>query len=115
MNARRLLSLLAALALSSPLMAVAEPACAPGPHCPMAGLMADEPPCHGTAIQADDCCVTTAPAASTEAAPVIGAIARSVVSAAPASCPEPGAGTSGTARVDPPSTPLYRLFRALLI
>ena len=119
MATRRVLSLLATLALLSPLAATATAVCAPGPmtgHCPMMAAVSDlGPPCHGTAIQADDCCPEMAAAESAEAVRAIGvtapAEAAAVVLPPAASEPARGASSASAAR----STPLYRLFRALLI
>ena len=115
MSIPRPLSLLAALVLLSPLAAAAVPACGPGQHCPMAGLLVDEPPCHGATIQADDCCLTAATVVPADVVPMIGAMALAVGDAAPAPRLDTANGRSATASVDPPSTPLYRLFRTLLI
>jgi hypothetical protein len=115
MNTRRPLALFAALALLSPLAAVAVPACGPSEHCPMAGLVADDQPCHGAAIQADDCCLTSATGEPAGVLPVIGATASVTADATLVPHLESGDGCPVVARVEPPSTPLYRLFRALLI
>ncbi len=115
MSIRRTLALLAALALLSPLAALAVPACAPGQHCPMAGALVDGPPCHGATIRADDCCLTTATAEPVDVVPVIGAIALAAGDAVAAPRLDSQSAGLATARVAAPSTPLYRLFRALLI
>ncbi len=115
MSARRPLSVLAALVLLSPLAAVAVPACSPGQRCPMAGAVGDSPPCRGTMIQADNCCLS---AETAEPAAVVSAIAATAVvidDGVPAPLPESGEEVSSVARDNPPSTLLYRLFRALLI
>lgn len=114
MSPRRTLSLLAALAVLSPLAAIAAPACMPGQHCPMAALAGDGPPCHGTAMQADDCCLSAA-AEAAEAVPVAAAKASAAGEVLPVPRPETGAEVPLAERRDTPSTPLYRLFRALLI
>ena len=115
MRVRHALSLLAALALLSPLAAVAVPACAPSQHCPMAGALGDGPPCHGTAIQADNCCVTVATAEPAEVVPVAAATALATDDGVPAPRAEPGEGISSAACDNAPPPPLYQLFRALLI
>ena len=125
MRARRLFSLLAALAVLAPLAAAGLSECEPGPHCPMAALMADETPCHGAAMaggapchrasfQQDDCCVRAPVEEPAEVLPVVVAAAAAIDDGTPAPRHErlePQTGTRG----DAPSPPLYRLFRALLI
>jgi hypothetical protein len=114
MSLPRAISLLACLALLSPLAAFATPACGPAQHCPMAGMAGDAPPCHGAAIQADDCCVLTAVAAPAEVVPVTAGSVLPTDDGAPAPRPELAKGAPaacGTASLPP----LYRLFRALLI
>lgn len=115
MKARHATSLLAVLALLSPLAAMAAPGCAPGPHCPMAGLMGEEMPCHGASIQADDCCLTDATAEPVAVVPVISAAALTVDDGVPAPLAMIGEKPSAVARAAAQSPPLYRLFRALLI
>lgn len=115
MRARRALSLLAALALMAPLAAVASPVCAPGPHCPMAGLMGEEMPCHGTSIDADNCCLTDGAAEPAGIVPVISATAVTVDQSVPAPLGAIGQESCPLAGVAARSAPLYRLFRALLI
>ena len=114
MIVRRTLSLLAALALFTPLLAAAAPVCAPGHGCPMAAGAAS-PACHGSALKADDCCLTADAAAAVEAAPTVAAASPSGADGAPAAQLDVAAVTLPPAPVDPPSAPLYRLFRALLI
>lgn len=106
----------------SPLAALAAPLCAPGamaPHCPMmAAVAAERPPCHGPAdpvdeIQADDCCPEIGalePAAGVPAAgvPPVDLGAGVVASRWPAAVAPSKSGAASP-------TPLYRLFRALLI
>ena len=115
MRARRASSLLAALALLSPLVAIAVPECAPGPHCPMAGLMGEEMPCHGASMQADDCCPADGAAEPAAAVPLISASALTADDGAPAPLTVDGEEPSAVACGVGHSTPLYRLFRALLI
>jgi hypothetical protein len=115
MSVRRPLSLLAALVLLSPLAAVAVPGCAPGQHCPMAGAVGDGPPCHGTAIQADNCCLTAATAEVVEVAPVIALTAPAIDNGGQAPDALRADAISPGAPDNTPSPPLYRLFRALLI
>ncbi len=115
MKARRTLSLLAALALLAPLAAVAVPVCSPGPHCPMAAAMAGDPPCHGTAIQADSCCRTAAAATAVEIVPVASAPALAADPGTPVPRIESAAGVPPLAADAAAPRPLYRLFRALLI
>ena len=115
MSPRNVLGLLLALTLLAPLAAVAGAVCGPGQHCPMAGVGVDDPPCHGKAIRADDCCVTAASTEPAEVVPVVGASALAVGDAAPAPRTAPSLGVSPAACDEAPSTPLYRLFRALLI
>ena len=80
----------------------------------MASVMVESAPCHGAAIQADDCCITAPAAEAVELAPAIGALAPAAERGAPAPCVQSVGGGSAT-QVDPGTTPLYRLFRALLI
>jgi hypothetical protein len=115
MSIRGALGLLAVLALVSPLAAVALPLCAPGQHCAMAGAIGAKPACHGTAIQAVDCCPAAAAVELVEVVPLTSATAPAVVDAAQAPRLEPGEAILPAARCEPPSTPLYTLFRALLI
>jgi hypothetical protein len=115
MRARRASNLLALLVLLSPLAALAVPACAPGQHCPMAGAMGDGPPCHGTSIQADNCCLTSVSAEPAEVVPVTAAAALATDDGVLAPRAEPGEGVCPAARDHAPSPPLYRLFRTLLI
>ena len=125
MSARRLFSLLAALAVLSPLAAAGLSECDPGPHCPMAALMAEETPCHGTAtaderrchrasLEEDDCCVRAPEAEPAEVVPVAVVAAAAVDDGTPAPRHERLEAHAGT-RGEAPSPPLYRLFRALLI
>ena len=114
MRARRASSLLAALALLSPLVAIAVPGCAPGPHCPMAGPMGEEMPCHGASIEADDCCLADG-AAEPAAVPVVSASALTVDHGVAAPLTGIGDEPSAVAPTAAHPTPLYRLFRALLI
>lgn len=114
MSPRRAAALLAALALVSPLAVLASSACGPAEHCPMAGLMGEGAPCHGTAIQADDCCVTSAGGEPADLLPVV---ALSAPAAAAGSAPrwEPAPSGATADRVEAPTAPLFRLYRALLI
>ena len=119
MSTRRALSLLAALVLLSPLVAAASPGCAPGAmseHCPMmAVLAAERPSCHGTAMQADDCCPEMASAEPADAAPVIGVTVLEAAVEAPPALLATDVQRTGAAPCRARATPLYRLFRALLI
>ena len=125
MSARRLFSLLAALVMSSPLAAAGLPECGPGPHCPMAALVAeempchgaamtDEPPCHRASFQEDDCCVRAPEAEAAEVLPVVVVAGAALDDGTPAPRHERPELLAGP-RDDAPSPPLYRLFRALLI
>ena len=119
MTTRRALHLLAALVLLSPLAAAAAPACAPGAmaeHCPMmAALAAERPACHGAAIEADDCCPEMASAEPADAVPVTGVTLLEAAAEPPASPPAADEQRTATAPCTARATPLYRLFRALLI
>ncbi len=114
MGTRRALTLLAVLGLLSPMAIAAAPVCAPGPHCPMAAAT-DGAPCHGTAIQRDNCCLTDGEALPVEVAPVIAVAVAGTLEAAPAPRLEVGAPSPPPVQVDASPTPRYRLFRALLI
>ena len=114
MSLQRAISLLACLALMAPLAASAGPACGPGQHCPMAALSAEPAPCHGAAIQKDDCCVIAADAVPVEVAPVIGIGTPWIDDRAPAPRPELAKDLPDVCDASA-STPLYRLFRTLLI
>ena len=114
MSVNRLLTLLAALAVSSPLAAMTLPECAPGPHCPMAAAMGEEAPCSDAVMQEDDCCVTAPATEPAEALPVVAAGADWIDDGVPAPSSE-RAEEQTTGRADALSPPLYRLFRALLI
>ena len=118
MRARRTISLLAALALLSPLTATAMPGCgpdAPMPHCPMmAALAAEDVPCHGTAMEADDCCPDMSAGEPAAAPPVIGAPAFEAAPA-PLAAAAPSGRSPVASRSEAASPPLYRLHRALLI
>ena len=114
MSLSRAISLLACLALLSPLAAFAVPPCGPGQHCPMAGMNGDARPCHGAVIQEDDCCVVGSTAEPAEVVPVIAACAP--LSADGVLAPRPElANRAPAVCAAAPSTPLYRLFRTLLI
>ena len=115
MSLRRTWSLLAVLALVSPLAAFAVPACGPSQHCPMAGAAGDGPPCHGATIQAEDCCLAAANPAAIEAVPVIALADTVAVDTSPAPRLEPNDGLLQPAPPGAPPAPLYRLFRTLLI
>ena len=115
MGTRRALTLLAVLGLVSPMAMAAAPVCAPGPHCPMAAAAAGAAPCHGTAIQRDDCCLSDGKALPAEVVPVIASAVPGTLHAAPAPRLEVGAPSLPQDPVDASPTPRYRLFRALLI
>jgi hypothetical protein len=115
MRAQRSLTLLAILALVSPLAATAAPACAPGQHCPMAGMGESAPPCHGSTIQAADCCVSAEIPEAVEVATVVVAPAAAAAAGAPAPRLAGDGVTPSALPVEAASPPLYRLFRALLI
>lgn len=115
MGTRKALTLLAVFGLLSPLAVAAAPACAPGPHCPMAAAAGGAPPCHGAAIQRDDCCFTDAEALPVEVVPVIAVTVSGTLDAAPAPRLDAAVPRLPAAPLDAPSTPRYRLFRALLI
>lgn len=115
MRARRSAALIGLTALLAPLAVAAMPPCAPVAHCPMAMAMADgaPAPCHDASIDADDCCPGDAAAAPVPAVPLAAASSAAVEL--------PVAGALPGERVLVPSagsacaTPLYTLFRALLI
>ena len=115
MRARPSFSLLAALVLLSPLAAVAAPACGPSQHCPMAGAMGDGPPCHGTAIQADNCCLTAAGGEPAAAVRLVFVTALATDDCLPAPRIEPEEELSLGTRASAPPVQLFRLFRSLLI
>lgn len=120
MATRRTFSLLAILALLSPLAATAVPGCPPGAmaeHCPMMAAMGDEaPPCHEeAAIEADDCCPDPAAVQPAEGVPVVaaGVAEAGTLAALPPARPAPARRLGCAAGIAP--APLYRLHRALLI
>ena len=112
MNLRRPLSLLAALALLAPLALAAWPACEMEEPCPMAGAGA-APACHGSSIQASDCCFA-APAA-VEIGRAALALAPEIAPAATTPARVPAVAGAGPMDPAPAAAPLYTLFRALLI
>lgn len=116
---RRTLHLLAATILLLPVAATAVSGCdgaTPAPHCPMAAaLTAATPPCHGTAIQADDCCPEMTAGEPAAAPPVVVATALEAGAATLAAALPPSGDLAAPSRSPGAATPLYRLFRALLI
>lgn len=115
MGTRRTLTLLTVFGLLSPLAMAAAPVCAPGPHCPMAAAAGGGAPCHGTAIQRDNCCLTDGEALPVEAAPVIAVAVAGSPDAEPAPRLVAGAPSRPQDPLEASPTPRYRLFRALLI
>lgn len=115
MRIRNVLSLLAVAGLLAPLAALAAPPCVPGPHCPMAAAGGGEAPCHGTAIQRDDCCLSAGEALPVEAVPVVAFKVPVALDATPAPQLDAGVLSPLPAPVDASPTPRYRLYRALLI
>lgn len=112
---RKVLSLLAAFGLLAPLSAAAAPPCAPGPHCPMAAAAGGAAPCHGAAIQRENCCLSDGEALPVELVPAIAAAVPAAFDATPAPRLEVDAPGLPPAPVAASPTPRYRLFRALLI
>lgn len=106
-------ALLAMVALVAPLAAAAIPPCAPAGHCPMAMAAGDMAPCHQASIDADDCCLADASELAQPAVPL--------AAAAPPADEKLAAGAPPGERAPQPlaagssATPLYTLFRTLLI
>ncbi len=107
-------ALLAVAVLLAPPAAAGLPQCSPAGHCPMARVGGEAAPCHGSVIQADDCCPTDSTAAAVDLVSVSPVAAPA--SADVALTPRPAADTPlRTVAGEGLATPLYTLFRSLLI
>lgn len=107
-------ALLALAVLLAPLAAAGLPLCSPAGHCPMAPAASQSVPCHGSVIQADDCCPADTAAAVVDLASVSPVAAPASADMALTSRPAPGTPLRSDAG-PAPATPLYTLFRSLLI